>query len=109
MSLIRFAMKATQKLVKEFIRVDRSQSSVKILVREIHWEGPYTSKSTWTVCATIESSAHQDKIDREIGGLLKSKKFFSVCSECEVRKPNGLMCDDDICQSCAEKNHGVVF
>ena len=98
-----------QKLISDFIRIDRSESSVKILVREIHWEGPHTPKSSWTVVATLDPNVNQGKINREIDDLLKNKKFFSVCAECDEKKPNGWMCDNDICQSCAEKNHDVVF
>jgi hypothetical protein len=34
---------------------------------------------------------------------------FSVCSHCEQRRPPELMHDDDVCQSCARRDPGVVY
>ena len=33
---------------------------------------------------------------------------FSICSQCDQRKPPELMLDDDVCHACAERHLGVV-
>jgi hypothetical protein len=34
---------------------------------------------------------------------------FSICSHCEQRKPPELMHDADMCQSCAQRDLGIVY
>jgi hypothetical protein len=34
---------------------------------------------------------------------------FSVCSHCERRKPPESMHDEDVCQSCAQRDLGIVY
>lgn len=34
---------------------------------------------------------------------------FSVCSHCQRRQPPELMHDDDVCQSCAQRDLGIVY
>jgi hypothetical protein len=34
---------------------------------------------------------------------------FSVCAQCEQRKQPELMHDDEVCQSCAQRDRGVVY
>lgn len=96
-------------LIAEFVEVRRAEEGVGLWVREIGWQGPYTPVSSWTLAKTLPATASEDRIETEVRRLLTRKRYFRVCEECGERNPIGWMLDTKICQSCAERNHGVVF
>ncbi len=57
----------------------------------------------------IEGSQSDRRVSEEIDRILLNKEHFSRCEECGQLKPRGWMHDGNICQSCAERNHGVVY
>jgi hypothetical protein len=36
-----------RELLEEYVRVQRDADQTRIMVREIHWDGPHTPVSTW--------------------------------------------------------------
>jgi len=96
-------------LLKEFIRVEKTTRFARILVCEIEWDGPEKPLSRWVVGKTLRAEAAVVDIQHEAMEMLQDPRFFGVCEECGERNPNGLMLDEEICQSCAVKNHHVVF
>ena len=96
-------------LLKEFIRVKRTEKEVQILVGEIRWDGPHTPTSTWEVATTLPGTASEAIIERSAAGLLEDPCYFLTCYECGERKPHGWMNGDCLCQACAQTNHGVVY
>ncbi len=95
-------------LLKEFVRVERTQTEVQILVHEIRWDGPSTPIHTWEVAKTLPGTASKSTIRESAAGLLEDPSYFRTCFECGERKPHGWMNGDCICQACAQTNHGVV-
>lgn len=96
-------------LVAEFIRVEQDSTETRMLVQEIHWEGPAKPVATWTIAARLSPDADRAHLDAEAQRLLHDSRFFGVCSECGERNPQGWMHGPDLCQRCAVRNHGIVF
>jgi hypothetical protein len=97
-----------RELRKEFIRVERSEEKVEILVREIRWEGPHTPIHTWAVGKRLPATASKSEIEKATAGILENDGYFRVCPECNEKKPFGWN-DGSVCQGCAVANHGVVY
>ncbi len=95
-------------LLKEFIRIEKTQNEVQILVREIRWEGPHTPIPTWAIAQTLPAPASESEIENAAARILEDHRFFRVCLECGERKPLGWMQSDRICQGCAVANQGIV-
>ena len=95
-------------LRKRFIRQKAVGRSVHVLVCVISWNGPSTPISRWKVAAKINAAGSGDKLDSAITHILRDEQYFGVCKECGERNPCGWMHGLEICQSCAEANHGVV-
>jgi hypothetical protein len=98
-----------RELLKEFIRVERTESRVRIRIRKIHWDGPGTPVSTWEIAKSLSGTASASAIEKATAGILQDHRYFLTCDECGGRKPVGWMLNESICQGCAETNHGVVF
>jgi len=98
-----------RELLDEFVRVERSESELSILVREIHWEGPHTPVSTWVTARTLSVTASESEIEDATVRVLDDDSYFLVCRECKERKPCGRMHDGKICQGCAQRNHRIVY
>ncbi len=97
-----------RELLEEFIRVERDANQVRIFVREIHWDGPYTPLSTWVIEGDLPATATKAEANAAATDVLEDVRYFLVCRECEQRNPVGWMHNARICQACAEPNHGVV-
>ncbi len=99
----------TRELLKEFIRVEKTEKEVQILVRKIRWDGPHTPISTWVIGKGLSDTASEADIESAAMRVLEDPRYFRVCLECGKRKPLGWMHDESICQRCAEINHGWVY
>ena len=98
-----------RELRKEFIRIEKKQNEVQILVHEIRWEGPHTPIHTWAVGKRLPATASEAEIERATAVILEDDGYFQVCLECSERKPLGWMNDGSLCQGCAQTKHGVVY
>ncbi len=98
-----------RELRKEFIRIEKTQNEVQILVHEIRWDGPHTPIHTWVIAKSLPDTASEVEIGKATAGILEDPRYFRVCDECGERKPFGWMLDQSICQECAQTNHGVVY
>ena len=97
-----------RELREEFVRVEKTENGVQILVREIRWDGPHTPISTWVVGKSLPATASEADVEKATSRILEEDGCFQVCNECGERKPLGWMHDETICQGCAVANHGVV-
>ena len=98
-----------RELRKEFIRIEKKQNEVQILVHEIRWQGPYTPIHAWVVGKSLPATASEVEIEKATAGILEDHGYFRTCLECGERKPLGWMNDERICQHCAQANYGVVY
>ncbi len=96
-------------LLKEFIRIERTEKEVQILVREIRWQGPHTPIHTWAVAESLPNTASEAEIENAAARILENPRYFRTCAECGERKPLGWMLNESLCQECAQANHGVVY
>ena len=98
-----------QQLIDEFIRTTPSESGVLIEFKVIQWTSSYESETHWIPAARVGGSPTPEELQQRVLKVLLDKKYFRVCGECGERNPMGWMHDNKICQSCAERNHGVVY
>ncbi len=96
-------------LINDFIRVEKTLAEIRILVREISWDGPHTPISRWKNGASLSPTVSEADIQDALAGMLDDPSYFRRCTECGNRNPIGWMHDECICQGCAERNHGVVY
>ncbi len=98
-----------RELRKEFIRIEKTQNEVQILVHEIRWDGPHTPIHTWAVGKSLPATASEAEIDKATARILEDGSYFQVCNQSGERKPLGWMLDESICQECAQTSHGIVY
>lgn len=96
-------------MLEEFTSVQHRPDGIAIRVCRITWTGPHTSKIHWHTVALLPLGSAESGVAVERRKLLDNPKYFSVCAECRERTPAGWMHDAAICQSCATRNHGVVY
>ncbi len=102
-------MKGDKELRQDYIKVDRQASGTNILVCVVTWSGPHTPESRWEVGRKLAPEASESDIEAAIQSLLEDTRFFGVCSHCGERNQHGHMHSETICQSCAERDLGVVY
>lgn len=94
---------------RDFVRVERRDDSIRVLVGDVTWDGPAHPSVDWTVWRELAVQASDQDVRKCVEELLASPAHFLQCEECGERNPLGWMHDECICQSCAERNHGVVY
>jgi hypothetical protein len=95
-------------LAQRFIKIEPAAGSINVLVCKIGWSDSHTPIFTWELTAKLNADVSSTKVDTQIHKALNNKQYFQVCKECGERKPCGWMHRKSICQSCAERNHGIV-
>lgn len=98
-----------QELIRQFIAVERTPAQIAIKVCQIRWPHPHNPESHWHVAMILAPTATESETEAAVGQVLHDRRYFRVCEECGTRQPDGWMFGDAICQSCAERNHGVVY
>jgi hypothetical protein len=98
-----------RELLEEYVCVQRDADQTRIMVREIHWDGPHTPVSTWVTGLELPTTATEAEVNAASANVLDDVRYFRVCQEYEQRNSVGWMDDDRICQGCAASNHGVVY
>jgi hypothetical protein len=96
-------------LRKQFLRIERGGGGVRLLVCEIHWDGPGNPVSAWVVGQHLPGTATDAEVNTAASRILEDDQYFRVCVECNERNPLGWMDDGQICQGCAVANHGFVY
>ena len=96
-------------IIKEFIKVEKTDVYVKILVKHISWSGPHEPHSEWMEEDTLPGKVSQSEIQDAVKRVLENGRHFGVCQECGERNPTGWMHNDRICQGCAQANYGIVY
>ena len=90
-------------------RLKKEVLFARILVEKISCDGPHTPVSKWSEAKVLPPDTSKESIQQSITELLKDPQYFGMCTECDKRNPYGWMLSKNLCKSCAEKNHGVVF
>jgi hypothetical protein len=98
-----------KEIIDEFTRESWDSGRLVIQVLSITWPYPHEPQSHWITVTNLPEDADQASIEEARAKAIKRRRYFAVCEECGERKPVGWMNDEHICQSCAEKNHGVVY
>ncbi len=91
-----------RELRKEFIRIEKTQNEIQILVHEIRWQGPHTPIHTWAVGKSLPATASEVEIEEATARILEEDGCFQVCNECGERKPLGWMLNGSLCQECSQ-------
>lgn len=89
------------------IELSLSYTSYIFQVAEITWHG-HTPMTYWNSIKWLDADTPLKKINREYRKLLERRTYFKICEICEERNPVGWMHHNTICQSCAERELGVI-
>ena len=93
--------------VRDFLRVRVSGSALEVQVGEVSWNSQ-TPEVDWMTLVFLPAETGEEEIEVVKERLLADEQYFGTCLECGERNVRGHM-DEDICHSCMERNHGVVF
>jgi len=93
---------------REFIDVRRTEEGVVVLVGEVQWDGPHSPRTHWVRFRELPSDARREDVAAAVAAAIDDDRFFGTCARCAKRMPAGWMHSTTICQSCAERQLGVV-
>jgi hypothetical protein len=99
----------TAQISREYLRVRPAEKHLLLQVMQIAWPSPGSPRTYWRTVSRLPVDASPAAIAKARRAALRNPKHFRVCQECGELKPSGHMHDDKICQSCAERSHGVVY
>ena len=98
-----------QELINKFITILNTDNGIEIWVETIHWNGPHTPVSKKDKWLELKPESTEKEAEQSIDSLLGDTDYFGFCVECREHNPAGWMHEVDLCQSCAERNHRVVY
>jgi hypothetical protein len=96
-------------VIAEFTKTTRRPDGIRIVVAFIDWPSPAEPRTRWHVVTRLPTETPERNITAARNALLKNRRYFRLCNTCGETNPIGWMHDDHICQSCAEKDLGVVY
>lgn len=96
-------------LLREFVREEHTSEGLRILVRVISWSGPHTPETEWVPWKILSEIPETKALADLRTELLSDKRYFGLCAECGKRNPKGWMHREELCQTCAQENHGIVY
>jgi hypothetical protein len=92
-----------------------TRSTVTVWEYAVNWETPHSPmvrpiRVGSVVWRRIPNPSAISAVRSLIDAARESRLAkFSVCSHCERRKPPESMHDEDVCQSCAQRDLGIVY
>lgn len=98
-----------EELLMEFVRERFYDEAIVFFVCQIRWKEPHTPVEEWVPVSVLPVMSSPVEIEKARRALLKRRRFFKVCDVCGERKPDGWMHGNELCQSCAERELGVVY
>ena len=96
-----------EEIKRQFIQI--SPSGSRLEVKTISWDGPHTPTSQWVDFGPVPETADAVEVNALMEQALACEQFFRRCQTCKMLNPLGWMHDSKICQSCAERDEGVVY
>ncbi len=98
-----------QELIRDFTRTEQVDGGLRILVGSVDWDGPAHATLSWSVASELPADSSASVVEEAIVEILASPEHFAHCEECGELNPLGWMHDERICQSCAQRHHGIVY
>ncbi len=77
-------------------------------VGRIRWDGPHTPVLEWITYRQWKTTPTEKRIRRAKESALRNLAFFGTCKRCSRTLNIGHMHDKAVCQSCAERELGIV-
>lgn len=96
-------------LMKEFTRAVPTVEGVSIEFNDLQWPHPSQPEVNWVRKRMLDADASEEAVEEARRTLLERRDCFTVCTMCGKLNPVGWMCGDEVCQSCASGELGVVF
>jgi hypothetical protein len=101
------------KLIREFIKIEKREDKIVILVGSISWRGgPHNPVLQWKIAKTLKINSLKSEVDAQVNAVLNDNRYFCICAECGKYKLDGhttTLADKSICHGCAEINHHCPF
>lgn len=98
-------------LISEFTRLAERDGKTVLEVGVVTWGGAHSHSPelSWKVFRQWSKHPANERLAAAQRKSLETPRFFRVCGHCNERVNAGHMLDQEICQSCAEKELGVTF
>lgn len=93
----------------EYFRCIGTDEAWEFQVGVVTWEGAHTPNLVWKVFRRWNSPPDASRIQRAKAAALRQSRYFRTCKTCYEVTNAGHMFDAEICQSCAERQLGVVY
>lgn len=95
-------------LLEESFAIRALDDLMIIYLAQSKWCNSYEVITRWLPEAVLLKSAEETELMSKIITIIKRKKHFNICIECQSLNHSHHL-DDQICHSCLEKNHHYVF
>jgi len=102
-------VKEDTELIRDFMRLVESDEGVVMEVGVVEWDGPHTPTIRWRDFRQWRRVPNAQRLAAARQRALQDSRFFRVCQTCQECRNVGHMFNSNICQSCAERDLGVVF
>ena len=96
-------------LFDQYTAIDRAAGRITVLVAILDWPQPSQPRTAWKPVRTLAAGSSEAGQTAARLDLLKDRRFFLICENCQKRQPKGHMFSSEICQSCASEEWGVVY
>ncbi|ABA56529.1 hypothetical protein Noc_A0016 (plasmid) [Nitrosococcus oceani ATCC 19707] len=98
-------------LISEFTRLAERDGKTVLEVGVVTWGGAHSHSPelSWKAFRQWSRPPTNERLAAAQMKALETSRFFRVCRHCKERVNAGHMLDQEICQSCAEKELGVTF
>ena len=98
-----------EELIADFVKAERTPGAVRIMVADISWPSPSQPETTWQEVGSLPATATDEEIATARQQAVTDTRYFAMCGTCREKQPVGWMHDDSICQSCASRDHGILY
>ena len=98
-----------QALSDELTRAQVLADGVQIEVGVISWPRSHQPQVDWLPVALLPAAISAADCYRARRRVLMQRRFFSVCQTCGQRYARGHMLNPQLCTSCAEQHHHMIF
>ena len=96
-------------LIADYMRVVESLGGYVLEVGVVGWDGPHRPCMIWKVFRKWRHAPSAQRLAAAQQKALQESRFFKICFTCHERHNVGHMFDSEICQTCAERDLGIVY
>jgi hypothetical protein len=78
-------------VARDWIRVERAGTRVRVLVQTIEWDGPHTPISRWVAWKEPIEAARLPPLEAVAASIARDRRSFRTCGTCGELNPRGRL------------------